>query len=131
MKKLIMISVLLFVATTAFALPGDPPLSCDPEAKLYLKSPDFPWPVSLVYKTIDEQAVKMLEAKIAPYTEINPHSGEKFYRRMYQPQLDAALREVEEWKRRVKEKAEKYIENDPCPNGVGLFIRNKYIALIW
>jgi hypothetical protein len=131
MKKLIMILALLFAATTAFALPGDPPLSCDPEAKLYLKSPDFPFPISYVHKVIREQAIKMLDAKLTPYLENDPQTGEKFYRKMYQPQADAALREVEEWRRRAKDKAEKYVENDPCPDGLGLIIRQKYLDLIW
>jgi len=49
----------------------------------------------------------MLEAKLAPYTEIDPETGRKFYRKMYQPQADAALRELEEWERRMKEKVKR------------------------
>jgi hypothetical protein len=132
MKKLILILALLFTATTAFALPGDPPFDCDPDAKLYLKSPDFPVFYSEVLKKIIEQRNKMLKAKISPYLETDPKTGKEFYRFRYQPQVDVAIREVDEWERRAKEKAEKYIENF-CPNNskVGLVIRQKYLDLIW
>jgi len=127
-----MILPLLFVATTAFALPGDPPLyggSCDSETQINVNSPDFPIPLSFVHKMINEQAMKMFKAKIAHYIEIDPATGKEIYRGRYRPQVDAATREVEEWKRRAKEKVEKYAEVDPCDGS--LVIRNKYLDLIW
>jgi hypothetical protein len=132
MKKLILILALLFVASNVFALPGDPPFNCDLNAKLFLNSPDFPVFYSEVRRMIREQERKMLEAKIAPYMEIDPQTGEEIYRRRYQPQVDAALREVEEGERRAIEKAEKYVENF-CPNSstIGLVIRKKYLDLIF
>jgi len=129
-----MILMLLFVATTAFALPGDPPLyggSCDPKKFIPLESPDFPWTIPIVHKMIHEQATKMFKAKIAPYIEISPETGQEVYQRRYQSQMEAAKREAEEWERRVKDKVEKYMEVDPCPNGLGLIIRAKYLDLIW
>jgi len=76
-----MILMLLFVATTAFALPGDPPLhggGCDPNTVIPLKSPDFPWAIPVVHKMIKEQAFKMFKAKIAPYIEIDPATGKRY-----------------------------------------------------
>jgi hypothetical protein len=135
MKILSMIFPLLFVATTAFALPGDPPLwggSCDPEKVINIKNPDFAVPVELVHKWIEERGIRMFKAKIDPFLEIDPKTGEKtIYRERHQPQVDAATREVEEWQRWAKDKAERYMEVDPCPDGMGLVIRNKYVDLIW
>lgn len=134
MKNIIMTLPFLFVASIVFAFPEDPPLwggSCDPEKSISINSPDFPYPISLVNKNIREQAIKMFKAKSAPYIEVDPKTGKESYRRKYQPQIDAASREVEEWERRTKDKVEKYVEVDPCPDGLGLIIRAKYLDLIW
>jgi hypothetical protein len=137
MKKSVVLLVLLasvLLCDSAFALPGDPPLwggSCDKEKFHPFESPDFPVPVSLVHKMIREERIKLLRTKLAPYIEINSQTGKEAYRFKYQPQIDAALREVDEWERRVKDKAEKYMEVDPCPDGMGLVIRSKYADLIW
>lgn len=133
MRNIIMILPLLFVATIVFALPGHPPShggNCGPKTKLYRDSPDFPVPISIVFYMIREQKTKMFNAKIAPYIEIEPETGRELWRREYRPQIDAAFGEVEEWERRTKDKAEKYIEVDPCAD-MGLIIRAKYLDLIW
>ena len=125
-------AILLFVAATASALPGDPPLyggDCDPEKRISTDDPDLPVTIAVVYKMIEEEALKMLKVKIAPYIEIDPETGKEFYRGMYQPQVDAATREVEEWQRRAKDKAEKYVEVNPCSKK--LVIRMKYLDLIF
>jgi hypothetical protein len=121
------------MATTAFALPGDPPIwggNCDPEAEFNVNDPDFPVPIPLVHKMINDEGKRLFKAKIDPYLEVDPKTGEKsIYRGRHQPQVDVAGREVEEWKRRVKDRSEKYIEVDPCNKG--LVIRAKYVDLIW
>jgi len=73
----------------------------------------------------------MFKARIAPYIEISPETGKEIYRRRYQPQIDAIGRDVEQWERRAKDKVEKYLEVDPCPDGLGLVIRTKYLDLVW
>ena len=110
---------------------GDPPFSCNKEGIIALDDPDFPIPVRVVHEKIREETIRRLKAKIAPYTEIDPETGKEVYRRMHQPQINEALREVEEWERRVKDRAEKYIEVYTCPGVTGLVIRAKYIDLIW
>jgi hypothetical protein len=80
---------------------------------------------------ISDQKGKMIKAKIAPYVEIDPETGKESYRRRYQPQIDAIVREADEWERRAKDKVEKYLEVDPCPDSLGLVIRAKYLDLIW
>jgi hypothetical protein len=77
---------------------------------------------------ITEQKIKRFEAKIALYSETNPKTGKKGYRRRYLPEIDAATREVGEWERGQKEKAERYIEINPCSKE--LVIRMKYIDLL-
>jgi hypothetical protein len=95
-------AILLFVATSAFSLPGDPPLwggDCDDEKQFHVDDPDLPVAVSAVNTIIRNQALKMYEAKAAPYLEVDPKTGEKVYRKRYQPQIDAISREVMEWER--------------------------------
>jgi len=125
--------ILLLMATTTFALPGDPPLwggNCDPEKQFSVDDPDLPVPISLVHKMIRDEKIRIFKAKIDPYLEVNPKTGEKtVYRGRHKPQVDAAGREAEEWERRVKDRSEKYIEVEPCNKG--LVIRSKYIELIW
>jgi hypothetical protein len=89
-------AILLFLATTAFALPGDPPLwggDCSDEAKFHADDPDLPVAVSVVNQLIRNQSLKMYEAKAAPYLEVDPQTGNKVYKRRYQPQIDAISRE--------------------------------------
>ena len=81
-----------------------------------IDNPDFPVRYPFIVQIINEKALKMFEAKVAPYIETDPETGKKTYRRIYQPQVDAASREAEEWKTRVKDKAEKYIENETKSN---------------
>jgi len=126
--------VLLVACTNALALQGDPPLwggSCSPETLIDVDSPDFPLTVSVARKMIRNHALKMFKARIAPYIEISPETGKEIYRRRYQPQIDAIGRDVEQWERRAKDKVEKYLEVDPCPDGLGLVIRTKYLDLVW
>ena len=134
MKKIILIVILIVIAGDAAALQGDPPLfggSCDPNAKINIKDPNLPLTVSYVYKIIKERSNEMIRSKMAPYIEVNPETGKEVYRKKYQPEIDAIIRDVNQWERRAKDKVEKYLENDPCPNGMGLVIRAKYVDLIW
>ena len=130
--RLFIPAIVFFAATTAFALPGDPPLwggKCGENAEMRLSDPDLPIPIAVVHKSISDEKSRLLRAKVSPYVEIDPKTGEEIVRAMHLPQVESALREVEEWERRTKDRAEKYIEVDPCNKG--LIIRAKYVDLIW
>lgn len=134
MRGMVVISILLVACTNAFALQGDPPLwggNCNPDSWISVDSPDFPLTVAVAHKMIRNHAYKMFKTRIAPYIEIDPKTGKEAVRAKYMPQVEVVRAEAEQWERRAKDKVEKYLENDPCPNGLGLVIRRKYLDLVW
>lgn len=134
MRLVLFFLLSITICGNVFALQGDPPLwqgNCSPDYEMRIDSPDLPIPVSVARKMIKDRAWEMFKARISPYTKINPETGKEVYRARYQPQIDAIHKEVDQWQTRAKDKLEKYLEVDPCPNSMGLVIRQKYLDLVW